>query len=180
MSLKMPEGILRIFKDALVERKAKDARVYEPSKRLEQCTAQRNRTLKLKESLQAAVDVKRASLAAAEAKLQKAMQDLEFFQEEINKAVAETNSTAAAFKRTSEPPPEMRGLKTTLDLPDEVLAVHPDYVAYVHAVTGAGGNPMPPIRWHLHREMQAYAADVSIPEPKRSCTSSSPARHTDA
>ncbi|MFM7986053.1 MAG: hypothetical protein ACKPKO_42740, partial [Candidatus Fonsibacter sp.] len=132
-SLKMPEGILRPFRDALEERKAKEARVYEPAKRLEQFTAQRNRTLKLNEELQAAVDEQRANLAAAEAKLQKTMQDLEFFQEEINKAVAETNSTAAAFKRVSEPPPEMRGIRTTLDQPDEVLAVHPDYVAYAKA-----------------------------------------------
>ena len=179
-SLKMPEGILRPFKDALEERKAKDARVYEPSKRLEQFTAQRNRTLKLKEELQAAVDEQRSSLAAAEARLQKTMQDLEFFQAEINKAVAETNHTAAAFKRASEPPPAMRGIKTALDQPDEVLAVHPEYMAYVAATAGSGGSPLSAIGWHMHKELQAYAAEISVPDAKRSCTSNSPARNVDA
>ena len=70
---KMPESYVRPLREALEERKTKQARVYDPAKRLERLTAQRNRTLKLKEELQAEVDEQRASLAAAEGRLAKAV-----------------------------------------------------------------------------------------------------------
>ena len=180
VGFKMPERYVRPLREALEERKAKQARVYDPAKRLEQFTAQRNRTLKLKEELQAEVDEQRASLAAAEGRLAKAVQDLEFFQAEIGKAMAETNDAAVAVKRAGEPTTGTCGIQSALDQTDEVLASHPEYIAHVAASATAGTPPLPPLRWHIQKELQVLAADTPTPASKRACTSSSPARGLDA
>ena len=177
----MPDSYVRPLREAVEERKAKQARVYDPAKRLEQFTAQRNRTLKLKEELQAEVDDdQRAKLAAAEGRLAKAAQDLEFFQEEINKAMAETNDANGAVKRAGELAAGTGGIKSALDQTDEALASHPDYIAHVAAAGTAGSTPLAPLRWHLQKELQTLATDTPTPAAKRACTSSSPARQLDA
>ena len=99
----MPESYVGPLKEALEERSAKKAKVYDPAKRLEQFTAQRNRTLKLKEELQAEVDEQRASLAVAEGRLAKAQQDLEFFQGRgdpdcITRATATVNGASVSTR----------------------------------------------------------------------------------
>ena len=153
VALKMPDSIIRPLREELEERKAKQSRVYDPAKRLEQFTAQRNRTLKLKEELQAEVDDQRAKLAAAEGRLAKAAQDLEFFQAEIKKAMAETNDANVAAKRAGEPAAGKCGIKSALDQTDEALASHPDYIAHVAAAGTAGSTPLTPLRWHLQKEL---------------------------
>ena len=180
VSLKMPESYLRPLREAMEERTAKQARVYEPAKRLEQFTAQRNRTLKLKEELQAEVDEHRAGLAAADGRLAKAVHDLEFFQAEISKAMAETNDAAVAVKRAGEPTTGTCGIKSALDQTDDALAKHPEYVAHVAASAAANKPPLAPLRWHTQKELHALAADAPTPAAKRACTSSSPARELDA
>jgi len=180
VALKMPDSIIRPLREELEERKAKQSRVYDPAKRLEQFTAQRNRTLKLKEELQAEVDDQRAKLAAAEGRLAKAAQDLEFFQEEINKAMAETNDANGAVKRAREMTAGTGGIKSALDQTDEALASHPDYIAHLAAAYAAGLPPLTPLRWHVQKELQTLATDTPTPAAKRACTSSSPARQLDA
>ena len=180
VGLKMPDSYVRPLREALEERKAKQARVYDPAKRLEQFTAQRNRTLKLKEELQAEVDDQRAKLAAAEGRLAKAVQDLEFFQEEINKAMAETNDANGAVKRAGDPAAGTCGIKSALDQTDEALASHPEYIAHLAAASAAGLPPLTSLRWHLQKELHSLATDTPTPAAKRACTSSSPARELDA
>ena len=63
--------------------------------------------------------------------------------------------------------------------PDEALAKHPDYVQYATTAASAGNTPMPALRWHLSKELGAFAAEEPLPATKRACAIS-PARTTDA
>ena len=163
VALKMPDSFIRPLREELEERKAKQSRVYDPAKRLEQFIAQRNRTLKLKEEIQAEVDDQRAKLTAAEGRLAKAAQDLEFFQEEINKAMAETNDANGAVKRAGDPAAGTCGIKSALDQTDEALASHPEYIAHLAAASASGLPPLTPLRWHLQKELHSLATDTPTP-----------------
>ena len=108
------------------------------------------------------------------------MQDLAALQEEINKAMAETNDTTAVAKRASEQPAGVQGIRSALDQPDDLLAKHPEYMAYAAATAATGTAPISALRCHLQRELATVAADVPQQAAKRPCTSNSPARNTDA
>ena len=94
--------------------------------------------------------------------------------------MAEANDVTGAIKRASCPAVGTNTLKTALEQTDEALASQPEYIAHLAAAAGAGLQPLPPLRWHVQKELQVLASGLQTPAAKRACASSSPARGLDA
>ena len=97
-------------------------------------------------TVQKEIDKQKARLESLETHLNATLQDLAALKEEINKAMAETNDTTAVAKRASEQPAGVQGIRSALEQPDDLLAKHPEYMAYAAATTATGTAPISALR----------------------------------